>query len=90
MALPALAVLFYLPVVIEDAMLFESVSQQRGCCGFVSENLLERPVTYALVDEWTQPVWTQNAMKSENWLTSDGKINGETKFWRIIERKPVE
>lgn len=87
---PALLAVLYLPVVIDDAETYHSVaSSDSFCCGFVSENRFERPVTYALVDEWTEPAWTQNAIGSERWLTSDGKVNGVTKFWRIIERQPI-
>lgn len=90
LVIPACILAIYLPVVIKDAMLYSSVAHESGCCGFVSESWLERPVTYALVDEWTVPVWGENAEKSQRWLTSDGKVNGQTKFWRILERQPNE
>lgn len=89
-ALPALAVACYLPTVANDAMTYRHVvTEQRGCCGYVSENWIVRPLTYLLVDEWTQPIWTENAIKSERWLTSDGIISGETKFWRVLQREPI-
>lgn len=87
---PVLLAVLYLPVVIDDATIYNSVSGSTSCCGFVSESRLERPVTYALVDEWTEPVWGQNAAGTERWLTSDGKIDGVVKFWRIVERQPIE
>lgn len=85
-----MALLCYLPTVIEDAQTYrDAVSEQRACCGFVSESRFERPVTYALVDEWTKPVWVENTTKTERWLTSEGKVNGETKFWRSLQREPL-
>lgn len=90
LGLPALAVGFIIPIVIEDISIYRTVtSTSYGCCGFVSENRLARPVTYALVDEWTTPVWKDNAIKSERWLTADGMVNGERKFWRILQREPI-
>lgn len=65
------------------------IADQRTCCGFVSESWFERPVTYTLVDEWTTPVWKENAIKNERFLTSDGLISGQTKFWRLLERQPL-
>lgn len=89
-AIPALVVAGYLPEVIDDAMTYRSViAEQHACCGFVSESRFERPVTYALVEEWTQPIWKENAIKTERWLTSEGKVNGETKFWRLLEQRPA-
>ncbi|SDJ19693.1 hypothetical protein [Pseudomonas abietaniphila] len=88
--LPVLALACYLPTVIQDTVTYRSVvAEQLACCGFVSENWMARPVTYALVDEWTMPVWKENAIKSERFLTSDGIVNGQTKFWRLLERKPL-
>jgi hypothetical protein len=79
----------YSPTVLEDFKTYQAViSEQHGCCGFVSENWLGRPVTYALV-EWTEPSWTLNAIKTERWLTSDGKVDGQKKFWRVLKREPV-
>lgn len=90
LGLPALALGFYLPLVIEDARIYRTVADKsHGCCGYVSENRLARPVTYFLVDEWTTPVWTENAIRNERWLTSDGLIDGEHKFWRILQREPI-
>lgn len=89
-ALLALAVVCYLPVVIQDAVTYrEVIVAQHACCGFVPESRIERPVTYAQVDEWTQPIWKENAVKTERWLTSDGIVNGQTKFWRLLERHPL-
>lgn len=85
-----LSAALYLPILIHDAELYRRVTNGRGCCGFVSESVMERPVTYALVDEWTTPVWTQNEARTEKWLTSDGIVDGETKFWRILQRQPIE
>lgn len=88
--LPAFTAACYLPMLIEDASTYRSViANQHACCGFVSESWVERPVTYAMVDEWTKPVWTENAIKTERWLTSDGIVSGETKFWRLLERQPL-
>ena len=88
--LPVLAVASYLPTVIQDTVTYRGVvAEQHACCGFVSENWLARPVTYALVDEWTTPVWKENAIKTERFLTSDGIVNGQTKFWRLLERQPL-
>jgi hypothetical protein len=85
-----LVAVIYLPVVLEDIDIYLTVSgPNHGCCGFVSENRLARPVTYALVDSWTEPKWTVNATLTERWLTSDGLIDGQAKFWRILERQPV-
>lgn len=85
-----LTAVIYLPVVAEDVDIYLTVSgPNHGCCGFVSENRLARPVTYALVDSWTEPKWTVNAAHTERWLTSDGLIDGQAKFWRILERQPV-
>lgn len=85
-----LVAVLYLPVVAEDVDIYLTVSgPNHGCCGFVSESWLERPVTYALVDSWTQPRWTVNTTGTERWLTSDGLIDGQAKFWRILEREPV-
>lgn len=84
-----LAAGFYAPTVLEDFRTFQAVvGEQHGCCGFVSENWLERPVTYAMV-EWAEPSWSLNAIKTERWLTSDGKVDGQTKFWRVLKREPV-
>jgi hypothetical protein len=80
----------YMAVVADDVRIYRILtSEQHGCCGFVSENRLARPVTYAMVDEWTTPVWSENAVRSERWLTVDGLVNGERKFWRILEREPI-
>lgn len=85
-----LALACYLPTFIQDAVTYSDVvAEKHACCGFVSESRIERPVTYALVDEWTQPIWKENAVKSERWLTSDGIVNGQTKFWRLLERQPL-
>jgi hypothetical protein len=85
-----IAAVIYFPVVAEDVDIYLTVSgPNHGCCGFVSENRLARPVTYALVDSWTEPKWTVNATHTERWLTSDGLIDGQAKFWRILEREPV-
>lgn len=91
LVLAAIAIVIcYMPVIIEDARVFNSVtSGQFGCCGYVSENWLARPITYALVDEWTPPTWTRNATGTERWLTSDGIIDGNPKFWRIVRREPA-
>ena len=86
----ALAATLYLPVLAKDAMTYRSVvTGHFVCCGFVSESWFERPVTYALVDDWTTPMWKENAIKTERWLTSDGMVNGETKFWRLLERQSM-
>lgn len=80
----------YLPTVIEDAQTYRAViAEQHACCGFVSESWIERPVTYVMVDEWTKPVWSENATKTERWLTSEGKVSGETRFWRVLQRERV-
>lgn len=86
----ALAVMLYLPILGEDALTYRSVvTGNFVCCGFVSESWIERPVTYALVDQWTSPAWKENATKTERWLTSDGIVNGQTKFWRLLERESM-
>ena len=91
LAVFGMAVVCYLPTVIEDAQTYrDAVAKQQACCGFVSESWFERPVTYAMVDEWTTPVWTENVTKTERWLTSEGKVNGETKFWRALQRVPLK
>ena len=90
LSLPVLVLGFCTPFVVQDIVTYRSVTQSPGCCGYVSENRLTRPVTYAIVDEWTTPVWTQNAIKSERWLTADGLANGEKKFWRILQRVPID
>jgi len=52
LAVLGVAVVCYLPTVIEDAQTYRAVvAEQHACCGFVSESWFERPVTYALVDE---------------------------------------
>lgn len=80
----------YLFVLIEDIQNYRVVSSdQHGCCGFVSESWIQRPVTYAMVDEWLAPVWTVNGDGSELWLTADGLLDGNRKFWRILQRVPV-
>lgn len=80
----------YVPTVYRDAQTYRAVvADQHGCCGFVSESWVERPVTYALVDEWSKPAWSENSAKTERWLTSVGTVNGEARFWRILERQPV-
>lgn len=84
-----LAGIVYLPFVIEDAVLYKSVTSQPGCCGFVSESWLERPITYLMVDAWTAPVWSENEAKTHRWLTTDGLVKGETKFWRILQKEPI-
>jgi hypothetical protein len=88
--IPVFLVSFYAQFVIHDVITYRAVTDKsHGCCGFVSENRLARPVTYALVDEWTTPVWSENAIRSERWLTVDGMVNGERKFWRILQREPI-
>jgi hypothetical protein len=80
----------YVPILIEDVGTYINVSSKNhGCCGFVSENWLSRPVTYALVDKWTEPTWKENTIGTEYWLTSEGLVEGEPKFWRLLERKPA-
>ncbi|MFJ7794501.1 hypothetical protein [Pseudomonas sp. NPDC096950] len=85
-----LAAIFYVPVLIEDVFLYRAVVSQRSCCGFVPESWLERPITYLMVDDWTAPVWSVNAAKTQRWLTTDGLVNGETKFWRLLQKEPIE
>ncbi|KZN20565.1 MULTISPECIES: hypothetical protein [Pseudomonas] len=90
LALIGLGFVLYLPTVIDDVKTYRAVaSDQHGCCGFVSESPFERPVTYLMVDAWTTPSWSENAAKTERWLTSDGKVGGETKFWRLLQREPI-
>lgn len=87
----ALVMICFAPFAVEDAFTYHEVTTGSfKCCGFVSESVLKRPVTYALVDEWTEPAWTENAIKSERWLVSNGMVNGEMKFWRILDRAPIE
>lgn len=79
----------YLPTVYEDAETFRAVvAKPNACCGYVSESWFERPVTYFMV-EWSKPSWTENATKTERWLTAEGKVGGEAKFWRLLEREPI-
>ena len=85
----ALVSIFYIPTLIEDALLYREVVSQRGCCGFVSESWLERPITYLMVDHWTEPTWSENEAKTDRWLTSDGLVDGQIKFWRILQRVPI-
>lgn len=81
----------FAPFAVEDAFTYHEVTTGNfKCCGFVSESLFKRPVTYFMVDEWTKPAWTENAIKTERWLVSNGMVNGEMKFWRILERAPIQ
>lgn len=80
----------YVPTVVRDVQTYQAVvDEHHGCCGFVSESWFERPVTYTLVDEWSKPAWSENSTKTERWLISMGQIDGESKFWRILERQPL-
>ncbi|WP_223508729.1 MULTISPECIES: hypothetical protein [unclassified Pseudomonas] len=77
-----------LPLLAKDAEIYLDVVAGKGCCGFVSESWIERPVTRAMV-EWDNPYWSVNEEKSERWLVSEGMVNGETKFLRILKREPL-
>jgi hypothetical protein len=85
-----LAGLLFVVSVAQDAETYRDVvSNSQGCCGYVSERLYERPFTRLMVDEWTEPRWTENAVHTERWLVSDGKVNGNVRFWRLIKREPI-
>lgn len=86
----ALVMICFAPFVVEDAFTYHEVTTgDFKCCGFVSESVFKRPVTYALVDEWTEPAWAENFIKTERWLVSYGMVNGEMKFWRILDRVKI-
>ncbi|MBA1305948.1 hypothetical protein [Stutzerimonas stutzeri] len=86
----ALGLLGYLPTVFQDAQTYRSIVGKKGvCCGFVPESVIARPVTYALVDAWSEPVWRRNEVGTERWLVSEGEVDGELKFWRILERQQI-
>ena len=87
----AITLIGFVPFAVEDAFTYHEVTTGSfKCCGFVSESVFKRPVTYALVDKWTQPARQENAIKSERWLVSNGMVDGEMKFWRILERAPID
>ncbi|TPG89828.1 hypothetical protein EAH72_31105 [Pseudomonas caspiana] len=77
-----------LPPLAKDAETYLDVVAGKGCCGFVSESWIERPVTYAMV-KWDKPYWSENEVKPERWIVSEGKVSGELKFWRILQREPL-
>jgi|LNAP01.1.fsa_nt_gb hypothetical protein len=77
-----------LPPLAKDAETYLDVVAEKGCCDFVSENWIARPVTRALV-EWENPYWSVNKEKSERWLISAGIVGGEAKFLRVLQREPI-
>ncbi|WP_116894769.1 hypothetical protein [Pseudomonas savastanoi] len=77
-----------LPPLAKDAETYLDVIAGKGCCGFVSESWIERPITYAMV-KWDKPYWSENEARPERWLVSEGKVSGEPKFWRILQREPL-
>lgn len=78
-----------LPPIAKDAQTYRDVVAGQGCCGFVSESWIERPVTFAMV-KWEKPFWSESESRPERWLVADGMVNGETKFWRILRREPLQ
>jgi len=72
--------------IIDDYSIYQSNVSSPSCCGYVSPSWYERPITHSLV-EWTEPRWTSNATQTENWLVSDGLVNGKVEFWTIWERE---
>ena len=77
-----------LPPLAKDAETYLDVVAGKGCCGFVSDSWIERPFTRAMV-KWGKPSWSVNEEKQERWLVSDGMVNEEIKFWRILKRVPL-
>ncbi|WP_046481607.1 hypothetical protein [Pseudomonas veronii] len=77
-----------LPPLAKDAQTYRDVVAGQGCCGFVSESWIERPVTLAMV-HWEKPYWSTSESRPERWLVADGMVSGEMKFWRILQREPL-
>ncbi len=73
--------------VIDDIDTYYTNVNKSGCCGWVSENVLERPFTYLMVDRWSEPKWSLNATATEVWLTVDGYVDSERHFWRILDKR---
>lgn len=76
-------------VTVADAKLYYRVVANPGCCGWVEESRLARPWTYLMVDEWTAPAWESGPGNSTEFLTSNGLVHGEMKFWRVLDARPI-
>ncbi|MEZ8733605.1 hypothetical protein [Vibrio sp. 10N.239.312.D08] len=76
-------------VIIDDVHTYYSnVNNPQSCCGYVDPVWVKRPYTHLKVD-WTEPKWKKNHVGSEEWLVSDGQVDGRTHFWTVWERKQV-
>jgi hypothetical protein len=84
-----LATLVSVQIISEDVDIYYSNVESPACCGWVESNMLKRPFTYLMVDEWTEPKWTVNAVRTEEWLVSDGLVNGEVEFWTVLDKRNV-
>ncbi|MGF6281891.1 hypothetical protein ABH908_000076 [Pseudomonas frederiksbergensis] len=76
-------------VTVADAQLYYRVVDNPGCCGWVEESRLARPWTYLMVDEWTEPTWESGPGNTTEFLTSNGIVQGEIKFWRVLGERPI-
>lgn len=74
-----------------DAALYYNITHDTVfCCSYVSNKWYESPFIHLAVSDWTEPEWHPNAAGSEMWLVSDGKVDGVVKFWKLLERRPID
>ncbi|HCH1696680.1 TPA: hypothetical protein NKR24_004343 [Vibrio parahaemolyticus] len=76
-------------VLLNEYILYKSNIESPSCCGYVSPEWYKRPVTHLLVN-WTDPQWELNATETEQWLVSDGLVNGKVEFWTVWETIDIE
>jgi hypothetical protein len=78
--------IFYTAVLYSDVDNYYSSTNNDGYSVLVERNVLKRPFTYLMVDEWTEGKWTWNPTKTERWFVSYGLVNKKTEFFNIIDR----
>jgi hypothetical protein len=76
-------------VVSDDVALYYNNVEGPNCCGYVEPGWFNRPFTYLMVDEWTEPKWTVNAAGTEEWLVSDGLVDGKVEFWTKLDENTL-
>lgn len=61
------------------------------CCFYIEKEWWKLPFTHFMVDSWTEPKWRLSEDGKEEFLVSEGLVNGKVEFWKKLDsRKPLK